>query len=322
MYKRVELHNHTVESDGKMTVEELIQYFHAHRINCFSLTDHNTISGHRKLKNVIETSGLPMEYIYGYELTSYYGHILCQNVPAYIPWDDIDKNNADILLERVHNAGGLVGIAHPFSVGAPISNGMQFSMQIHDHHLLDFIEIINNAHLMIPDNHKAILWWEALLFSGHRIAPVSGMDFHRPCDMSDYFTTYIDIPDTSRRDTLAEQFTKAVTNCKTCITKGPIIKTNLIKTSLSIKLHYEEDGFSNQFDYKEPLSLKIKTASNEIVASIEESITMDIHNLISSPDRVIILELYKDTIEWQNLIAIGAPVFLEADRSIEVVQNS
>ena len=310
MFKRVELHNHTVESDGKMTVDELVQYFHANKINYFSLTDHNTISGHHKLNKVIKTSGFPMEYITGYELTSYYGHILCQNVTEYIPWDDIDINNADILLERVHTAGGLVGIAHPFSVGAPISNGMQFSMKIHNHHLLDFIEIINNAHPMIPDNHKGILWWESLLFDGFRITPVSGMDFHRPGDRSDYFTTYIEISETSERDTLSEQFTKAVTNCKTCVTKGPIIRTNVLSTMLYLELLSEEDGFSNEFECREPLYLKIKTASKQTVLPIDTRLEIDINEIISSTDSVIIIELYKDKTEWQSLIAIGAPVFL------------
>ncbi|QHQ60650.1 hypothetical protein Ana3638_07600 [Anaerocolumna sedimenticola] len=251
-----------------------------------------------------------MEYITGYELTSYYGHILCQNVSTYIPWDDIDKNNADILLERVHTAGGLVGIAHPFSIGAPISNGMQFSMEIHNHHLLDFIEIINNAHPMIPDNYKGILWWENLLFNGFRIAPVSGMDFHRPCDRSDFFTTYIEIPDTFKNNTLAEQFTNAITNCKTCVTKGPIIKTNLTNNSLFIELLSKEDGFLNEIDCKDPLYLKVKTASEETVVSIDKNLRTDMNELISSTDSVIVIELYKDKIEWQNLIAIGAPVFL------------
>ena len=45
MWKRIELHNHTMESDGSMTVKELAAFMEAQGIPCFSLTDHNTVSG-------------------------------------------------------------------------------------------------------------------------------------------------------------------------------------------------------------------------------------------------------------------------------------
>ena len=45
MWKRIELHNHTMESDGSMTVKELAAFMEAQGIPWFSLTDHNTVSG-------------------------------------------------------------------------------------------------------------------------------------------------------------------------------------------------------------------------------------------------------------------------------------
>ncbi|MEY8351923.1 CehA/McbA family metallohydrolase [Lachnospiraceae bacterium 54-53] len=165
MWKRIELHNHTIESDGTMTVQELVRYLELQGIHAFSLTDHNTVSGFPGLTMACDSQASPMEYINGFELTSYYGHLLCQNVSAYIPWDDIDKDFADSLFQRVHEAGGLAGPAHPFSLPFPFSNGMRWSMNIHDYHLIDFIEVINNAHPMSPDNQEAILWWESLVFS-------------------------------------------------------------------------------------------------------------------------------------------------------------
>jgi hypothetical protein len=312
MYKRIELHNHTVESDGKMTAEELAGYFHDHKIYNFSLTDHNTVSGHKKLKEYIRTSKLPLEFMTGYELTSYYGHILCQNVSSYIPWDDIDIGNADLLLERVHHAGGLAGIAHPFSMGAPVSNGMEFRMKIHNHQLLDFIEIINNAHSMIPDNYKAILWWENLVTNGYRISAVSGMDFHKPFDMNNIFTTYIEVPENSKAAPLAVQFEKAIAACKTCVTKGPIIESRIDKTILSVEISYAEDGFSNKFQSCEPLYLKILLPSEHLIIPFNENVTIDIGKLLSDSihtNHAIIIELYEANIEWQRLLAVGAPIF-------------
>ena len=42
MWKRIELHNHTMESDGSMTVKELAAFMEAQGIPWFSLKDHNT----------------------------------------------------------------------------------------------------------------------------------------------------------------------------------------------------------------------------------------------------------------------------------------
>ena len=77
MWIRIELHNHTIESDGTMTPTELSEFMAAQEIPCFSLTDHNTISG---LSQLPAACGDQIRYIFGYELTSYYGHMLCQNV--------------------------------------------------------------------------------------------------------------------------------------------------------------------------------------------------------------------------------------------------
>ena len=84
MWKRIELHNHTMESDGSMTVKELAAFMEAQGIPWFSLTDHNTVSGFPDLPAACKNR---LQYVYGYELTSYYGHLLCQNVTSYIPWE-------------------------------------------------------------------------------------------------------------------------------------------------------------------------------------------------------------------------------------------
>lgn len=50
MYKRLELHNHTNESDAVFTCKELTDFMVADQVDAFALTDHNTISGHCKIK--------------------------------------------------------------------------------------------------------------------------------------------------------------------------------------------------------------------------------------------------------------------------------
>lgn len=60
---RAELHNHTNESDGSLSVKELIDYAVSQNFGVMALTDHNTVSGH--LKAIREASGRNLEIIPG-----------------------------------------------------------------------------------------------------------------------------------------------------------------------------------------------------------------------------------------------------------------
>ena len=59
MYKRLELHNHTNESDAVFTCKELTDFMVADHVDAFSLTDHNTISGHYKIENYLKEHPQP-----------------------------------------------------------------------------------------------------------------------------------------------------------------------------------------------------------------------------------------------------------------------
>lgn len=78
MYKRLELHNHTNESDAVFTCKELTDFMVADQVDAFALTDHNTISGHCKIKNYLKEHPQPIAFIPGMEYTTYYGHPLSE----------------------------------------------------------------------------------------------------------------------------------------------------------------------------------------------------------------------------------------------------
>ena len=71
MYKRLELHNHTNESDAVFTCKELTDFMVADQVDAFALTDHNTISGHCKIKNYLKEHPQPIDFIPGMEYTTY-----------------------------------------------------------------------------------------------------------------------------------------------------------------------------------------------------------------------------------------------------------
>lgn len=107
----------------------------------------------------------------------------------------------------------------------------------HDPGLIDFIEIINNAHPMIPDNYQAIQWWIHLSCSGFPIAPVSGLDLHGPMDLSGVFTTFIETEDNfSRFQNASQLLAQAIRRCRTCVTRGPVLHWTLSGETLTLSL--------------------------------------------------------------------------------------
>ena len=253
-----------------------------------------------KASTYLAESKLPMTYLTGYELTTPSGHLLCYNLDTVIPWEDVSKEKGDLLFDRVHEAGGLIGIAHPFSVHAPIANGTQFSMTLHNYNVIDFIEIINNAHTMIPDNLLGILWWEELLFKGYQIAAITGLDLHEHRDLSHVFKTFLM---TSEPITSLElSFTHAITASKTLVTKGPLFYITLIYDTLHIIVDTPLKG-----DYY----AHIKTGTRKWTIPLNQSSQITTMYLApTQQEYAIIVELYDTLIEPASLMAIAAPIYL------------
>ena len=53
MFRRYELHNHTDQSDAKITCRQLIDHMEADSADCFPITDHNTTSGQPIIRKIL-----------------------------------------------------------------------------------------------------------------------------------------------------------------------------------------------------------------------------------------------------------------------------
>ncbi len=217
MFKRYELHNHTVESDAVQTCAELIEAMEADKVDVFALTDHNTVSGHRIVRQLLEDKPRRVRAIYGMEYTTYFGHIVCQNLNSYVGWDSIDRNKPELLFNACKESGAIVGIAHPFALGDPFARGCRFEMKITDYSCVDYIEIINNQESMSEVNSHAVDWWESLVLEGRHIAACAGMDMHRNNGFAMKFGTYINGTDDGDP---AEELRTAVESGKTWVSRG------------------------------------------------------------------------------------------------------
>ena len=171
----VEMHCHTRHSDGSFTPSELAQAARDEQLDGIALTDHNTMSGHRGLRE----TGLP--FIPGIEWTTFFGHMLVLGAREYVDWRDATPDNIDDKMRAVHAAGGLVGVAHPFDLGSPMCTGCYWDFRVQDWHNVDYIEVWHEGFPTIQWNvRRAKDLWIRHLDEGCRIAPMYGRDWHGP----------------------------------------------------------------------------------------------------------------------------------------------
>ena len=260
MYKRLELHNHTNESDAVFTCKELTDFMVADHVDAFALTDHNTISGHYKIENYLKEHPQPIAFIPGMEYTTYYGHILCLNLTEYVPWENINKHKPELLFQAAREKGALVGVAHPYSFGWPFAQGCRFEMTITDYSCCDFIEIFNNPEPLHEVNEKGVKLWEDLVLSGEKLAATCGMDLHGNSSLHGHYSTYIlGEPDGD----VCQELSDAIHNQRTWICKGPLLEVHNAGESLTFTIHQtEKPGYEPlaEDDYKITLPKKIMSS--------------------------------------------------------------
>lgn len=89
---KADLHVHSDFSDGSDNICELIENIKSSGIKIFSLTDHDTISGHFAIKDIIPKD---IQYIRGIELTCQTGDIKC-HILGY-NYNPFDKNLDELI---------------------------------------------------------------------------------------------------------------------------------------------------------------------------------------------------------------------------------
>lgn len=236
-FKRLELHNHTVESDGSLTCEELTEYLAADHVDAFAITDHNTTSGQAKIEKLLEKKHYPIELIHGMEYTTYFGHILCLNLTKYVPWNSIDQHRPELLFEAARKKGALVGIAHPFSYGDPFARGCRFEMTVTDYSKVDFIEIFNNPESLHEVNERGTNLWMSLIFSGYKITATSGMDLHNRAKLAGCYATYIE---GKNGGDITSELDTAIHTHRTWVSKGALLLTEVLPETNELLLTFTD----------------------------------------------------------------------------------
>jgi hypothetical protein len=300
MYKRLELHNHTTESDAVFTCQELIEFLAADQVDAFAITDHNTISGHQKIQKILKETSLPISCIYGMEYTTYYGHILCLNLTEYVPWENINRHKPELLFQAAREKGALTGVAHPFSYGWPFAQGCRFEMTITDYSYCDFIEIFNNLEPLHEVNEKALLLWEDLVLAGNDLAATCGMDLHGNSSLHGHYSTYI----CGEKDgEVAKELEAAIKSQQTWVCKGPLLETKVQDGILSFSLHQTgKPGYKPLNEDHYLITLHSKSGIR----------TCRLHDRIPlsdfGTDQRVIPKLYEEDTILENLVCVSPTI--------------
>lgn len=283
-FKRLELHNHTVESDGSLTCQELTEYLAADHVDAFAITDHNTTSGQKKIEQLLEEKHYPISLIRGMEYTTYFGHILCLNLSKYVPWNSIDQHRPELLFEAAREKGALVGIAHPFSYGDPFARGCRFEMTVSDYSKVDFIEIFNNPELLHEVNERGTNLWMSLIFSGYQITATSGMDLHNRAKLAGCYATYIE---GKSGDNIASELDTAIHTHRTWVSKGALLLTEVLPETNELLLTFTDahkTGFAVPKTAQVVLKGKDKTFTTSV--SLDKPVRVSL-NQLSGTDPII-----------------------------------
>ncbi len=173
---RADLHLHTCYSmDCAMTLEQIVDRCLAVGINCLAITDHNTIEGALRMREIA-----PFTVIVGEEILTTSGEIIGLFLIHHIP----SGLSPQETINRIKSQGGLVCIPHPFdTLRLSASRDSLFESLMPQ---VDIVEVFNARSLSPSSTDKA--WQLAHKYSKPASA---GSDAHSPQEIGN---AYVEMP--------------------------------------------------------------------------------------------------------------------------------
>ncbi|XJS10723.1 CehA/McbA family metallohydrolase [Aerococcaceae bacterium WGS1372] len=235
----VEIHSHTIHSDGDFTVAQLVDAAIDFGYKGLILTDHNSSAGVLEMRELEAVLNKEIIALHGMEWTTYFGHMLAHDADYDVDWREATIDNIDVYMQEVQDANGLVGIAHPFDIGSPICTGCHWDYQVKDYNLVNYIELWNSN--QPQEKSESILaydFWLDKLQQGYEISCSAGRDWHRPDSLdANMGVTYLELKD---EVLTVDNFKLALRQGQFYITLGPLVAFQLL-TSASSQSYYMGD---------------------------------------------------------------------------------
>jgi len=170
-----DVHMHTNHSDGTGSVEEVLAAARRRRsLDVIAITDHDTIEGALRARDLAAKGDYPFEVIVGEEISTREGHLLA----LYLTQPVAPDQSIERSIELVHAQGGLAVVAHPFnrvfrhSVQRSVMNRLLCQPEVHP----DGIETLNGSFAGIGSSRIAM----RLARTVYHWAETGGSDAHTP----------------------------------------------------------------------------------------------------------------------------------------------
>ncbi|GIV77040.1 MAG: phosphoesterase [Litorilinea sp.] len=206
---RGDLQSHTVHSDARGTLEQLVARARDLGLDFLAITDHNTVSHHPFLPTLADER---LILIPGQEVTTYRGHM---NVWGTSRWCDFrcrtDQEMAAVI-RLAHAHGGVCSINHPKTGGPPWEYSTDLPVQA--------MEVWQGP--WPHHNAESLALWDRLLAAGRRLPAVGGSDYHCPADKETNFlrlgqpTTWVQVDEPDVAGILS-----AIVAGRSCISATP-----------------------------------------------------------------------------------------------------
>lgn len=111
-YGRADLHIHSGMGDGLAPIPELLDYIeHRTELDVVAITDHDSIAGGLRAREVASQRGYSFDVIAGEEVTTLEGHLLALFLERPVP----SLRSLARTIEAVHAQGGICVVPHPMS---------------------------------------------------------------------------------------------------------------------------------------------------------------------------------------------------------------
>lgn len=261
-WHRVELHTHTIASDGIMEPNELVMRAKNRGYEAIVVTDHNTTTSCQQAMTSGKKEGVLV--IPGIEWTTFWGHIVVSGGTSRVDWRHVNLENIEEKLKEAKKDGDIITVAHPKRLGTPFCSECRFLYKLNSWESVDAYEVWShyNPHTA-RDSQKAKKEWSDLINEGYKIAPVYGYDWHNPDEGGPaYAYTYVGIDG----ELTQENILNAIRNNHTYITMGVEVEAYITKD----KKHYELGDTVSSGKAKLSLSAKvIEEYSNEYKVEIK-----------------------------------------------------
>lgn len=190
---RVDLHCHSLHSDGTLTPEQIAQNLYNAGVQYAALTDHNTLAGLLAFRQALSQYGIG--YISGIEITTEHKNQVIHLLAYGFDVDNIKLNSllnkkeyknrtseytqlqsfltASEIIKLIHEAGGIVSLAHPLQTEPDFKKLKNLVNDLKDLEL-DGIEAIYSSNT--PDNEVKLL----NLSTKKNLLITAGTDYHSP----------------------------------------------------------------------------------------------------------------------------------------------